>query len=95
MLDIRDSGYVRKTRVYVRVLAMGKKTQKRFHHQTSLCSLPLPILHTPPQRTKGKTRENNRMAEIRNWVQLVQKWSKAHFISRSSTVKYVEEVFMM
>jgi hypothetical protein len=35
------------------------------------------------------------MAEIRNWLQLVQKWSKTHFISRSSTVDCLKEVFMI
>jgi hypothetical protein len=33
----RDYG-LRKTGVYLQVLAMGKKTDNRFHHKASLCS---------------------------------------------------------
>jgi hypothetical protein len=33
MWSITERGYVRKTRVYIQVLAMGKKTQRRFHHR--------------------------------------------------------------
>jgi len=33
MWFITERGYVRKTGLYIQVLAMGKKTQKRFHHR--------------------------------------------------------------
>jgi len=54
MWTMTECGYVRKTRVYIQVLAMGKKTQKRFHHQTFICSLPLLILYTLLQSTGKK-----------------------------------------
>jgi hypothetical protein len=57
MCHIRDCVYVLKTRVYAQALTMGKTTQNSFHHhrQAFLCSLPLPILCTPPRKRKGIT----------------------------------------